>query len=139
MKASIWPLLFAGLLAGCGGSHDHDQRIATLDAELTGANANSPANDPAVRAALHDQIMVDPALVGQSNADALRPPPQPPGQPLPSPDIAARAGPAETETLRHAPPATGTCKQCGAARRALTLGAVAERTGAPATCTAASG
>ncbi len=139
MARTMWPLLLPALLAACGAKHDTGQRLASLDQELTGANANAPANDPAVKAALHDQIMVDPALVGQSNADAVRPPPQPRLGALPSPDIAARAGPAETETLRHAPPASGTCPQCAAARQALTLGALAERTGAPATCTAAIG
>ena len=135
----VWPVLLAALLCACGSKPDTGQRIASLDDELTGANANSPAKDPAVTAALHDQIMVDPDLLQQSNAGAVRPPPRPVSGALPSPDIAAKSGPAETETLRHAPPATADCKQCAAARRALTLGALAERTGAPATCTAAIG
>ncbi len=136
MARRAWPLLIAALLAACGHKSDQGQRIASLDEELTGANANSPANDPAVKAALHDQIMVDPELIQQSNAGAVRPPPQPVAAPLPSPDIAARAGPAEAETLRHAPPA-GLCPQCTAARQVITLGALAQQTGAPATCTAA--
>ncbi len=135
----VWPLLLASMLAACGSKPDTGQRIASLDDELTGANANAPAKDPAVAAALHDQIMVDPELIQQSNAGAVRPPPRPVSGALPFPDIAARPGPAETETLSHAPPASGNCKQCAAARRALTLGALAERTGAPATCTAAIG
>lgn len=61
-------------LASCGD--DRPSKLDTLDNELAdGAAGNS--GDPAVKAALHDQIMVDPDLAAQANKDAIRPPGQP--------------------------------------------------------------
>src|SRR3569623_2176812 len=60
-------------LAACGPKATPQSNIDSLDAELAG-NATGNSGDPAVRAALQDQIMVDPALAGQSNNDAIRPP-----------------------------------------------------------------
>ncbi|MBS0478045.1 MAG: hypothetical protein JSR79_01950, partial [Proteobacteria bacterium] len=62
-------------LAACGPKPAAEGNLDSLDAELAGNGTN--ANDPAMRAALQDQIMVDPALTGQANADAIRPPQQP--------------------------------------------------------------
>jgi len=58
------PLL---LLAGCGKAKEGDN-LAALDAQLVNNSA-----DPALRGALADQIMVDPQLVGGSNANRVRP------------------------------------------------------------------
>ena len=120
----------AAMLAGCGGPKpDAAKPVDTLDAELTGTNITAPnANaDPALTAALHDQIMVDPDLVQQANRNALRPPPRPVDGATPPVDVAAQSGPAEHDTLRHAPAAHGTCRECAVARQALTLGALAGR------------
>ncbi|MBS0284640.1 MAG: hypothetical protein JSS15_09500 [Proteobacteria bacterium] len=129
-------LLLAIVLAACGGAPGNEASGADdLDNTLAATNEASAANDPALRGALRDQIMVDPALVQQANADTVRPPAQPASGALPPDDIAARREPAEKDDLRRAPP-PGPCPQCTAARRALTLGALAESQGAPATCVA---
>jgi hypothetical protein len=60
-------------LAACGRAPEPQDNLTALDAALVDANAS----DPALTAALHDQIMVDPALAQSSNADAVRPPPRP--------------------------------------------------------------
>lgn len=123
------PALAALLLAGCGSKPEQPRTIDTLDRELAATNTTSPAADPALQSALRDQIMVDPALVQQANGDALRPPPQPQTG-MVAPDLAP--GPpraAEREAVRPAPPASPDCPQCAAARRALTLGALAETQG----------
>lgn len=126
------------LLAGCGGgdapANDQQAELAALDAELTGANVTgniaSSAGDPALTAALRDQIMVDPALVEQANDDAIRPPTSPATGAVPPDGIATAAqGPGEKDALRPAPPPSGSCPQCAAARRSLTLGALAETQG----------
>ena len=53
-------------LAGCGGAEDNAQNAAANDA------------DPALTSALEDQILVDPTLAQQSNANAVRTPDAPP-------------------------------------------------------------
>lgn len=126
------PVALALLAAACGGPKpDAARRIDTLDQELTGTNVAAPGaafkGDPALTAALHDQIMVDPDLAQQANRNALRPPPQPVSGATPPEDIAARPGPAEHDVLRHAPAAQGSCRECAAAREALTLGALPGR------------
>ncbi|MGJ3627981.1 hypothetical protein AB5I41_15090 [Sphingomonas sp. MMS24-JH45] len=134
------------LLAGCGGpapANDQQAAVAALDAELTGGNITgnlaSSAGDPALTAALRDQIMVDPALVQQANDDAIRPPTQP----------ADRRGPARRHRGsgkrpggegRRPPraPGIGRVPACAAARRSLTLGALAQKQGGrTAACAAA--
>src|SRR3546814_17655609 len=49
-------------LSACGRDSDSDQNLSSLDASLTNAE------DPALRSALGDQIIVDPELADQSNA-----------------------------------------------------------------------
>lgn len=131
-------LLLLSLLAGCGETNapanDQQAAVAALDAELTGGNVAgniaSSAGDPALTAALRDQIMVDPALVEQANDDAVRPPTTPASGAVPPDGIATAAqGPAEKDVVRPAPPPSGRCPQCVAARRSLTLGALAEKQG----------
>jgi hypothetical protein len=99
------------LLAACGRSAQPGDNLAALDDALVGANAN----DPALTAALHDQIMVDPALTQSSNANAVRPPARPDPQAVP---IDAATG--------HKP-----------VGGALTLGAVAGQVQGTAGCAAA--
>src|SRR3546814_2095732 len=54
-------------LSACGRDSDSDQNLSSLDASLTNAE------DPALRSALGDQIIVDPELADQSNAHRVRP------------------------------------------------------------------
>jgi hypothetical protein len=124
------------LLAGCGAAPDSDDNaaVAAIDQSLTG---NTPAGDPALMAALHDQIMVDPALVQQANDDVIRPPTRPVSGAVPPDDIAAEAmtapggaaAGAAGIALRSAPAASEACHQCTVARESLTLGALAARQG----------
>ena len=135
------PLLTALLiLTACGrdpAPANDAQAIAVLDAELTG-NAQSSAGDPALTAALRDQIMVDPTLVEQANDDAIRPPTVPVSGAVPPDGIAVAAqAAAEKDAVRAAPAPSGACPQCIAARRALTLGALAEAQGGRAGACAA--
>lgn len=115
-------------LAACGGeTKTANADLDRLDRELGAVNTTSPAGDPALRSALKDQIMVDPTLTRMANADAVRPPPQPLSGTVP-PDEPASGKPAEQDALRAAPP-PGECRQCAAARRAMTLGALAASQG----------
>lgn len=111
--------------AACQRPPEKATDVDALDNDLV---ASAPAHDPALTSALHDQIMVDPDLVQQSNPDAVRPPPRPASGAVPPTDIAARPEPAEHDQL-HSAPAAGPCPQCAAARRALTLGAIAQARG----------
>lgn len=124
-------------VAACGQRDESARTLDSLDNELVEAGS-APGNtrDPAMTAALQDQIMVDPALTQQSNADTVRPPAQPYAGAVPSDAIAqapanGAAGPdgiGTSVTARSAPPPTaGGCPGCDAARRSLTLGALASR------------
>lgn len=116
-------------LAACGG------QPARTDAPAVTVTA--AAGDPALRGALRDAIMVDPALVQQANADSVRPPAQPASGAVPPDDIATRAAPAERELLRPAPrPFSGPCPLCDATRRALAAGVAAQRRGVTGNCPA---
>ncbi|HEY0326992.1 MAG TPA: hypothetical protein VGC46_13585 [Allosphingosinicella sp.] len=59
------------LLAGCGGG-TQEANLAQLDNQIAAADV-----DPALTSALQDDILVDPALVQQSNANAVRQPERP--------------------------------------------------------------
>jgi hypothetical protein len=122
-------------LLACGTAAD-DRNLDSLDNELVEAGSGvANASDPAMTSALHDQIMVDPALAQQSNADSVRPPAQPYSGGVPPVGIAqppgggvASAGAATSETIKPAPaPASKDCPGCQAARDSLTLGALASR------------
>lgn len=122
------------LVAACGGdgsaANVQQPSIDSIDAALVG-NAAASAGDPALTAALHDQIMVDPALVQQANDDAVRPPTTPLSGAVP-PDgiaVAAMRQAVLPGGLRTAPAPAGSCAQCTQARRALTLGAMAQAQG----------
>ncbi|HEX8383438.1 MAG TPA: hypothetical protein VF592_08690 [Sphingomonas sp.] len=114
-------------LAGCGGGAPAPDELAQLDRELAEANGASPARDPAVAAALGDQIMVDPRLTQQSNANAIRPPNRPDGGAVAPVDIAARPDSTPPQGLASAPATKADCPECRARGGALTLGALAER------------
>ena len=130
-------MALALIVAGCGKAPNEEAAIANLDNSLTQVNGASIANDPALQSALKDQIMVDPALVQQANVDTVRPPSQPESGAVPPERIADAARKASPkDDVRIAPPASGECKQCVAARRALTLGALAASQGASAKCAA---
>ena len=133
------PLLALALVA-CGKTPASQQDLNSLDAELTASGAGN-ARDPALTAALADQIMVDPQLAQSSNGNAVRPPPRPDSGAVPPDGVATRIDPTDPATLKHAPAASGDCPECKAARGALTLGALAERQANPnaAACAAAIG
>lgn len=117
-RLSIAALLAAAALAGC---HSNRQKVDALDNQLV---ANS--GDAALTGALNDQIMVDPNLTQQSNADAVRSPAEPYSAAVPPAGTAANAGTA-TGPLRHAPAAGKDCPECSARKGALTLGELARR------------
>lgn len=129
-----WLALAAPLaLAACGSANPSDENLDSLDAELTNnADAAQPAKDPALMSALQSQIMVDPALAQQSNADALRPADQPYAAPVPADDL-ADAKPAVSGPLMRTPDPKADCPQCDTAKQAVTLGGLAARQKAPRT------
>lgn len=123
-------------LAACGSANPSDENLDSLDAELTNnADAAQPAKDPALMGALQSQIMVDPALAQQSNADAVRPADQPYAAPVPVDGIAAagRKRAAPTGPLMKTPDPKADCPQCETAKQAVTLGGLAARQTAPRT------
>jgi hypothetical protein len=81
-------LLATGLLAlaGCGDAPS-EKPADKLDARLLGKGKA----DPAVAAALEDQIMVDPSLANQSNRNAVRPADSPTTAPIPADGVSAAA------------------------------------------------
>lgn len=139
--ATLLALALALLAGACGQRSEGDRNLDSLDNELVDAgSATGNARDPAMMAALQDQIMVDPALAQQSNGDAVRPPAQPYSGAVPPEGIAQPApgaqpagaptgGGTATSTIAKPapPPATGGCPGCDAARQSLTLGALASR------------
>jgi hypothetical protein len=86
-------LLFASALAlaGCGGGGDK----AALD-KIDGKLSTKGDADPALTAALEDQIMVDPSLSGQANDDAIRPASEPNQTPVPPSEGSKAAIPGQT-------------------------------------------
>lgn len=121
--------LIALSLAGCGRSEPKPNGLDQLDRELTDHAGNE--RDPAVASALRDQIMVDPALTQQSNANAIRPAPRPDPHQVPPEGMGARPDGVDPATLKRAPAARVDCPECRAAKGALTLGALAERQRSP--------
>ena len=120
-------------LAACGTKPAAESNLDSLDAELAGNATN--ASDPAMRAALQDQIMVDPALAGQSNADTIRPPQQPYSGAIP-PDLVAggkndgtvtASGSSSSGGSKPTPAPSKDCPQCKVKNDLVTLGALASR------------
>jgi hypothetical protein len=123
-------------LAACGSKPPADSNIDSLDAELAGGKATGNSRDPAMMSALQDQIMVDPALTGQANNDAVRPPQQPYSGATPPDSVA----PSKTDGTniadgtgsssggsKPAPAPARDCPQCKVKRDSVTLGALAQR------------
>ncbi|MGL4314614.1 MAG: hypothetical protein ACRCSO_11570 [Sphingomonas sp.] len=121
------PLLLS--LAACSRGGDAGN-VDALDAELADRNNAANARDPAVVSALQDEIMVDPQLAQSANHDAVRPPARPYSAPVPADATVARPpAPVDPASLRRAPAADAKagCPDCGAAKQAVTLGALAQR------------
>ncbi|HEY0148272.1 MAG TPA: hypothetical protein VGB70_04645 [Allosphingosinicella sp.] len=102
----------AALLALAGCNRGDDGNLASLDNQLTNDT------DPALSAALQDQIAVDPELAGQSNRNAVRPPETPttatyPADTMRAPEPkGAAAAPAAGAQLAAAPAAGGGNPNC---------------------------
>jgi hypothetical protein len=94
IRASIIATISAALLlTGCGGGANDKAELDKLDAKLGGKTGA----DPALSAALEDQIMVDPKLASQSNEDSIRPPAEPFQAPVPlDPNAPDGAGTGQT-------------------------------------------
>ncbi len=117
-------------LIACSDASERGKSLDTLDGELVEGNGA----DPALTAALQDQIMVDPNLGQQANGDAIRPPGQPYAAPIPNEMVAANgnAVPGGGELMRAPDPvAAAKCTQCEARRDSITLGALAARQSSP--------
>jgi hypothetical protein len=89
-------MLMAGSLAACNRGADERAELQKLDDGIA-------SNDPAVRGALEDQIMVDPALTGQSNRNAATNGDRPVDGGVP----VARGGGAPREAIAEARAAVG--------------------------------
>jgi hypothetical protein len=113
--------------------------LLPLTLALAACEGPAPANDsaaadniadPALTSALQDQIMVDPQLSAQANGDAIRPPSRPASGGVPADDVAANGDGIGGGPLLRAPAPTPVgkgCRNCAAARDAVTLGNLAER------------
>ncbi len=87
MTRFVLPLAAALLLSACSGSEEAN--LAQIDNQIAGQDI-----DPALTSALEDEILVDPALVGQSSPNNVRQPERPLQAPYPQPvrPAAAPAG-----------------------------------------------
>ncbi len=94
IRASTIAILSVALLAGCSDKASEKAELDKIDAKLGG----KAGADPALSAALEDQIMVDPKLASQSNEDSIRPPNEPFQAPVPA-DPGAPDGSGSTQTL----------------------------------------
>lgn len=124
------------MLAGCSKPPASQQDLDSLDRELTEGAKPANQRDPALTAALRDQIMVDPALTQSANTNVVRPPSRPDPGAIPPERVAGRGDGVTAADLKPVPAARGDCPQCRKADGALTLGELARRQdgGAPA-CT----
>ena len=121
LLALTLPLAIAGCKKPAG-----QQNLDSLDKELTDAN-RAGGKDPALTAALRDQIMVDPKLAHTSNATAVRPASRPDPGAIPPEPIGAAADSSGSAPLRATPSATPGYAGSAKAKGALTLGALAAR------------
>ncbi|MCU6455631.1 hypothetical protein LPN01_16245 [Sphingomonas sp. A2-49] len=114
------------LVAGCGSPAPSQQDLDGLDRELADATGGN-RRDPALTAALADQIMVDPALAQSANATVVRPPSRPDPLAMPPEPVAPRPDRVTAADLTPTPAARGACRACRNADGALTLGELAAR------------
>jgi hypothetical protein len=117
MKQQTFALTCLALAAvGCGGK-PADKDIDALDREI-GATAKGRNADPAMTAALEDQIMVDPSLNNQANRHSVRPTDEPFQAPIPADDAQSGAARQTSVTLgalaeQQAAGGTASFKNCG--------------------------
>lgn len=100
------------LLSACGGGAETNN-LAAIDKQIAQQDI-----DPALTAPLEDEILVDPALVNQSNPNAVRAPERPLSAPYPI-DSAQRAGAPVNNASAALPPDAPIAGACG---RALEYG-----------------
>lgn len=124
----ILPVL---LLAACSKPPASQDDLDSLDKQLT-AGAAGNQRDPALTAALHDQIMVDPALTQTANANVVRPPSRPDPLAIPIDPTAGRPDGVTAADLKATPAARGDGPTLRRIAGALTLGELAARQGTPA-------
>ncbi len=120
LRAPSTALLTLGLLAlSACNSAPTKKDIDKLDAELASKGGDA---DPALTSALEDQIMVDPSLSNQSNANAIRPADEPLQAPIPPEPKGTAVAPAPVPA-----PASGTAAAASASvpASAPTLGQLA--------------
>jgi len=99
---AVSPILLGLAACGTGGGNATDNLDSSL---VNGAQANEA--DPALTAALEDQIMVDPTLAQQANGHSVRPPDGPTQAPIPPATDAGGAAPnVDDRGLMHAPAPT---------------------------------
>ncbi len=116
-------LACALLLAACTKQPASQQDLDSLDRELTQTNQR----DPALTAALHDQIMVDPALTQSANTNVVRPPSRPDPLSAPPEPLLSRPDGVTAADLKPVAAAKSDCPACRRADGALTLGELAAR------------
>lgn len=116
------------LIAACSKPPASQQELEGLDRQLTAGVAGNQ-RDPALTAALHDQIMVDPALTQTANANVVRPPSRPDPLSIPVDPTAGRPDRVTAADLKPTPAAKGACTACRKTAGALTLGEMAARQG----------
>lgn len=117
------PIILALALSGCGRGGENEQALNAIDQSLAGDAADGQA-DPALTAALEDQIMVDPSLSAQSNRDAARPARQPVRGSVPETGTGAVPSAAELGRLMKAPAPSPAAANDAASP--ATLGALAQ-------------
>jgi hypothetical protein len=120
-------LLLALPLAACAKPAATQQDLDSLDRELTEGAKPVNQHDPALTAALRDQIMVDPAMTQSANTNVVRPPSRPDAGSVPPDDAGARPDGVRSADLKATPPAKADCPECRKANGALTLGELARR------------
>jgi hypothetical protein len=120
-------LVLAAPLAGCRDNPEAKSDLRPLDDGLTEA-------DPAIKGALEDKIMVDPELAGQANRNAVGPGNRPVDGGVPgvrsgkTATVAEAAAALKAGKLLQAPKALAFeegCEDCDAAKRPVTIGALA--------------
>ena len=82
MRTNLLLLTGALMLAACGSTQTAQDNLSAIDNQIARADI-----DPAITTAVQDQILVDPALVAQSNPNAVRHPERPLQAPYPPADV----------------------------------------------------